>query len=71
MTMLFLCFALLHSPCLSAEDRALAYLIREVPAWSREHKCFSCHNNGDAARALYTAVATMMAGQLAMEAGPK
>jgi hypothetical protein len=37
------------------EDRALAYLSREVPAWSKEHKCFSCHNNGDAARALYTA----------------
>ncbi len=37
-------------------DKALAYLSREVPAWSREHKCFSCHNNGDAARALYEAV---------------
>ena len=38
-----------------AEARALAYLIREVPNWSAEHKCFSCHNNGDAARALYLA----------------
>ena len=38
-----------------AVDRALAHLAREVPAWSREHKCFSCHNNGDAARALYEA----------------
>lgn len=35
--------------------RALAYLGREVPAWPREHRCFSCHNNGDAARALYEA----------------
>jgi hypothetical protein len=39
----------------SPEDRALAYLAREVPRWSAEHKCYSCHNNGDGARALYTA----------------
>src|SRR5262249_46237387 len=38
------------------ENRALAFLAREVPLWSAENKCFSCHNNGDAARALYTAV---------------
>jgi hypothetical protein len=38
------------------EDRALGYLAREVPRWSRANKCFSCHNNGDAARALYAAV---------------
>src|SRR5437588_9299128 len=40
----------------SAESRALTYLAREVPRWARENKCYSCHNNGDAARALYTAV---------------
>ncbi len=40
----------------AAEARALAYLAAEVPAWSREHKCFSCHNNGDAARALYKGI---------------
>jgi hypothetical protein len=39
----------------SPEDRALAYLAREVPRWSVEFKCYSCHNNGDAARALYAA----------------
>src|SRR4051812_20412509 len=39
-----------------AEGRALAYLAREVPRWSAENKCYSCHNNGDAARALYVAV---------------
>lgn len=39
----------------SPEDRALAYLAREVPRWSAEHKCYSCHNNGDAARPLYVA----------------
>jgi hypothetical protein len=38
------------------EARALAYLADEVPGWSREHDCFSCHNNGDGARALYAAV---------------
>src|SRR5712692_10613254 len=38
------------------ESRALAYLAHEVPRWSPENKCYSCHNNGDAARALYTAV---------------
>src|SRR6185369_1420329 len=37
------------------EQRALAFLSKEVPAWSVEHKCFSCHNNGDGARALYAA----------------
>src|SRR5713101_2057021 len=40
----------------TAESRALAYLAQEVPRWSRENKCYSCHNNGDAARALYTGV---------------
>ena len=40
----------------TAESRALAYLAQEVPHWARENKCYSCHNNGDAARALYTAV---------------
>jgi hypothetical protein len=38
------------------EARALAYLAREVPRWSRENHCYSCHNNGDAARALYEAL---------------
>ena len=32
--------------------RALAYLSREVPQWYQQHDCYSCHNNGDAARAL-------------------
>src|SRR5688572_10702871 len=41
------------NPTLSAEARAVAFLEREVPAWSRENGCYSCHNNGDAARALY------------------
>src|SRR5262245_40541555 len=38
-----------------AETKAIEFLIREVPAWSINNGCFSCHNNGDAARALYMA----------------
>jgi hypothetical protein len=37
------------------ERRAIAFLAREVPAWSAEHRCYSCHNNGDGARALFEA----------------
>lgn len=36
-------------------ERALAYLSAEVPKWRSENGCFSCHNNGDGARALYAA----------------
>ncbi|HEU0005210.1 MAG TPA: prenyltransferase/squalene oxidase repeat-containing protein [Terriglobia bacterium] len=39
----------------AAEVRAVEFLKREVPAWSKNNGCFSCHNNGDAARALYKA----------------
>jgi hypothetical protein len=37
------------------EARAIRYLVDEVPRWSRENGCFSCHNNGDAAQALIVA----------------
>jgi hypothetical protein len=37
------------------EAKAVAFLSREVPRWRKEHPCYSCHNNGDAARALITA----------------
>lgn len=37
------------------EERAIAYLGREVPRWQRENHCYSCHNNGDGARALLEA----------------
>lgn len=40
---------------------ALAFLSREVPSWPQENGCFSCHNNGDAARALYAAQARNIA----------
>ncbi len=38
-----------------AEQRAIRYLSREVAAWNPEHKCYSCHNNGDGAAALFLA----------------
>jgi hypothetical protein len=31
------------------------YLAGEVPRWSRENHCYSCHNNGDAAPVLFAA----------------
>lgn len=37
------------------EGRAVAFLAVEVPRWRREHPCYSCHNNGDATRALLAA----------------
>src|SRR5262249_24815944 len=37
------------------EQKAVGYLSVEVPRWSKENGCFSCHNNGDSARALYVA----------------
>jgi Squalene-hopene cyclase C-terminal domain len=39
----------------SPEAKAVAFLCREVPRWSRQNHCYSCHNNGDAAIALYQA----------------
>jgi hypothetical protein len=43
-------------PCISTpEDRAIAYLGLEVPRWQTENHCYSCHNNGDGARALMAA----------------
>ena len=30
-------------------------LVKEVPKWKAEHPCYSCHNNGDATRALLVA----------------
>ncbi|MGE3821928.1 MAG: hypothetical protein AB7I30_21150, partial [Isosphaeraceae bacterium] len=38
-----------------AEEKGLAFLSVEVPRWARENRCHSCHNNGDAAKALYQA----------------
>lgn len=45
----------IRNPASSAERRAVRFLEREVPVWYRQNQCFSCHNNGDAARALFAA----------------
>ena len=37
--------------------RGVGYLVKEVPKWKAEHPCYSCHNNGDATRALLVASA--------------
>ncbi|MEX0715136.1 MAG: hypothetical protein WD066_01045 [Planctomycetaceae bacterium] len=39
----------------SPEAKAIAFLVEHVPRWRKENGCYSCHNNGDAARALYRA----------------
>lgn len=44
-----------QTPASPVVDRAVSYLVAEVPRWRQEHPCYSCHNNGDAARALVTA----------------
>lgn len=45
----------LRQPMPTEEARAVSFLVEEVPRWPRENSCFSCHNNGDAARALFAA----------------
>ena len=44
-------------PTAVAISRAVGYLVKEVPKWKAQHPCYSCHNNGDAARALLAAAA--------------
>src|SRR5689334_7801459 len=39
----------------AAISKGVAYLKAEVPKWKAEHPCYSCHNNGDATRALLIA----------------
>ena len=52
LSVLFLLF-LLQAP--APEQKAVGYMVAEVPRWPMENHCFSCHNNGDGARALYLA----------------
>jgi hypothetical protein len=42
-------------PNAAAIARGVGYLVKEVPKWKAEHPCYSCHNNGDATRALLVA----------------
>jgi len=46
---------LLYLAAATPEQRAIDYLAQEVPKWAKENHCYSCHNNGDAARALFAA----------------
>ena len=39
----------------AAIAKGVSYLKVEVPKWKAEHPCYSCHNNGDATRALLVA----------------
>jgi hypothetical protein len=55
LTLPLLALALAAAPPVDAEARAVAFLAEAVPRWHREHNCYSCHHNGDAARALYAA----------------
>jgi squalene cyclase len=47
--------------------RAVGYLAVEVPKWRQEHACYSCHNNGDAVRALLAAAGKGHATGTAMD----
>jgi hypothetical protein len=42
-------------PNVVAIGKGVDYLKVEVPKWKAEHPCYSCHNNGDATRALLVA----------------
>lgn len=42
-------------PVAVATARGVEFLRGEVPRWRKEHPCYSCHNNGDATRALLVA----------------
>lgn len=42
-------------PNAAAITKGVGYLKVEVPKWKAEHPCYSCHNNGDATRALLVA----------------
>lgn len=41
-----------NQPHTQAVNRSVAFLSSEVAWWNRKHTCYSCHNNGDAIRAL-------------------
>jgi len=44
-----------NDPAAAAIGRGVAFLRVEVPKWRKDHPCYSCHNNGDATRALLVA----------------
>lgn len=52
---LLVCFYALPIFAASPEQSAVDFLSREVAQWRPANGCFSCHNNGDGARALFAA----------------
>ena len=52
---LLVCFYALPIFAASPEQSAVDFLSREVAEWRPANGCFSCHNNGDGARALFVA----------------
>lgn len=52
-------------------EKALQFLAGEVAAWERDNHCYSCHNNGDGARALMMAAHRPDAGTLAWLDSPQ
>lgn len=46
---------LTHTLAEAQLNKALDYLTVEVRNWPQQNQCFSCHNNGDGARALFIA----------------
>ncbi len=52
-------------------EKALQFLAGEVAAWERDNHCYSCHNNGDGARALMMAGRDLDAGTLAWLESPQ
>jgi hypothetical protein len=63
-TIVLFAFSILPAAQLKIDDpngaaiaKGVEYLKVEVPKWKAEHPCYSCHNNGDAARALLMAQA--------------
>ena len=60
-------YLLLCAVCAAGQpvEKALQFLAGEVAAWERDNHCYSCHNNGDGARALMLAGRSLDAGTLA------
>jgi hypothetical protein len=53
--MRFALLLLVIVPASAGVKEAVAYLEAEVPKWKPENGCYSCHNNGDGARAVLVA----------------
>jgi hypothetical protein len=52
-------------------EKALQFIAAEVASWEKDNHCYSCHNNGDGARALMMAGHRPDAGTLAWFDSPQ